>query len=130
MRMNRLIVFLLLVVSLMIAGCSGTGGGGTGGSGTLAIHMSDGSGNGITDATVTITRIDANVNGSWQTVSNQTQTVDLFDLRNQDTVIGSALVEAGHYTQVRLIVSSATVTDSTGTHDVIIPSGIHTGIKI
>src|SRR5262249_36527485 len=41
-----------------------------------------------------------------------------------------SLTQAGHVTQVRLIVSSATVTDGTGTHVVDIPSGIKTGIKL
>lgn len=84
----------------------------------------------ITSVEVDIDRIEAHVNGSWQVVNDVAQTVDLMTLVENDTVVGQSLVTAGSYNQIRLIVSGGRVTDSDGTHDLQIPSGIQTGIKI
>ncbi len=124
------IIALAALVIAAVTGCAGSSGIGSNGSGQLAVHMSDGGGPGITAVSVTITKIEANIDGSWQTVSNATQTVNLLDLVTNDTVLASATLPAGSYTQIRLIVSSGTVTDASGTHNLVIPSGLHTGIKV
>jgi hypothetical protein len=120
--------------SVALAGLHGCGGStgtvGTGGTGQLAVHMSDGGGNGITAFNITVTKIQANIDGQWQTISTTPQALNLLDLQNTDILLGTATVPAGTYSQVRIFVSDATVTDSTGTHTVIIPSGAQTGIKI
>ncbi len=127
-------IFATLVCLAFVLGGCGGGGAGTGsvggGSGTLAIHLSDAGGNGITAANLTITKIEAHIGSKWETVFTGSQTVNLLDLRNTDMVLGSALVTAGNYTQVRIFVSNATVTDATGVHSVTIPSGLQTGIKV
>lgn len=122
------LVFSMIVVAI---GCGGSGSAtGVRGTGTLAVHLSDGGGGDITAVNVTVTRIEAHLGSRWHTVFAGSRSLDLFDLRNADTLLGSALVPAGHYKQVRMFVSEATVTDSSGVHDVQIPSGLQTGIKI
>jgi hypothetical protein len=84
----------------------------------------------ITSLKVTIDRVEAHINGQWLAVATQPKEYDLLSLVKNSVQIGSANLPTGHYTQVRLFPSSATVTDSTGTHTVTIPSGLQTGIKL
>lgn len=118
-----------LVVAFTVQGCGGSTPLSSE-TGTLAVHMSDAGGSDITAANVTITKIDAHIGSNWQTVFTGSQAVDLFALRNNDMILGSALVAAGDYSQVRIYVSNATVTDSTGVHTVEIPSAEQSGIKV
>ena len=126
---------LLLVVPALalLSGCGGSGGGSGGssvGSGTLAVRLSDAPDPSITALNVTIPKVQANINGRWTDVAAPNQTYNLLDLAKNDVLLGQANLPSGTYTQVRLFVSSATVTDSTGTHDVTVPSGSQTGLKI
>src|SRR5579859_7504466 len=109
-----------------LAGCGGGGSGGGGGNnpngnGTLTVQMADAPDPTITAFNLTIDRVEANVNGTWETVSTATQTYNLLTLDKVPTNLGSANLPAGAYTQVRLFPTAATVTDSTGTHNVKIP---------
>jgi hypothetical protein len=131
-KLHLLGVLALVVGMLIFVGCGGSGGGSAlfGGNGTLAVRMADAPDPTITDVTVNIDRVEANVDGQWQVITDTDTSVDLMDLIQNDMLLGQALVPAGRYTQVRLIVTGGTVTDSTGTHDLVIPSGMQTGIKI
>lgn len=92
--------------------------------------MADAPAPSITAFTLTIDRAEVNVNGTWETVSNRTQTFNLLAFAKVPTDLGSANLPAGTYTQVRLFPTVATVTDATGVHIVKIPSGSQTGIKL
>jgi len=121
----------LVIFAVLMLGCGGSGSPtAVGGNGTLSVHMADAPDPTITSVVIHIDKVEAHVGSGWQTVSNTTQIVDLLDLVQNDIVIGQALVPAGKYTQIRLMVSSGTVTDATGTHNLVIPSAIKTGIKI
>lgn len=127
--LRALRVMLLLgaiVVSVFLAGC---GGGGTG-NGTLQVAMVDGPDPTITALNITVSKIEANINGAWTPINLSVQTFNLLDLAHSSLVVGSLGLPPGHYTQLRLTPSSATVTDATGTYNVNIPSGSQTGIKI
>jgi hypothetical protein len=68
--------------------------------------------------------------GRWVTLVDTPQTYDLLEL--QDGVLahmGDALIPAGHYEQIRLIVSDAAVVVDGVTHELFIPSGEQTGLK-
>ena len=68
---------------------------------------------------------------SWETLVDETQTLDLLTLQNDVTaVLGDAEVEPGEYSQLRLIVDSASVVVGEEEEDLTIPSGTQTGIKI
>lgn len=122
---------LIVALTLTAIGCGGGGGSASAsGSGTLRVWMADAPDPSITSVEVDIDRIEAHLNGNWQVVSDADQTVDLMTLVENDMVIGQAVVAAGTYNQIRLIVTGGRVTDDDGTHDLQIPSGIQTGIKI
>lgn len=122
-----------LVLGVSAAGC---GGGGSvapssgSGAGTLSVRLADAPDPGVTAVNITVDRVEANVDGAWQPVAVTPQTFNLLDLAKDSSLLGSASLPAGHYSQVRLFVSSPSVTDGAGTHDLTIPSGDQTGIKV
>jgi hypothetical protein len=60
----------------------------------------------------------------WIVVSDAVQTFDLLTLSNGVTaVMGEAELDAGHYTQLRLIIDSAEVIVDGESHDLTVPSG-------
>jgi hypothetical protein len=117
-------------VGLLSVGCGGGGAGG--GSGSVSVALADAPDPSATAVNVTIDRVEANVNGTWTPITSGTPAFsgNLLTLASTDKLLGTTSLPTGHYTQVRLFVSSATVTDSTGTHDVTIPSGSQTGLKV
>lgn len=126
-----LLLGVLLTAILAINGCGGSGGAvGTGGTGTLRVHLVDGSDPDITRVDVNISEVSANIDGQWQVLTNTSQSFNLLDLVLNAAVIGEKVLPTGNYTQIRLKVSSATVTDSTGVHQLVIPSGAQSGIKV
>lgn len=104
---------------------------------TINVAMTDAPA-GFKAVTVTVNEIDIHKNGTdstsgWQTISTQPVTVNLLDLANGKTkLIGSNLIDAGDYSQIRLILgNSNTVTTMDGTtHSLTVPSGSQTGIKV
>lgn len=110
----------------LLIGCGGAGGG----SGTLVVSLADAPDPSITAINVTIDKVEAHVGGQWTTIAGAPQSFNLFDLVTNEALLGSANLPTGHYTQIRLFPSAATVTDSAGTHSVVIPSGVQTGVKL
>jgi len=134
---------MLPTFSVLLAGCGGGGGpvgpGGPG-AGTLQVNLVDAPDPTISALNVTINRVEAHVvdpenlndneDSHWQTITTAPQSFNLLDLARNEAILGSTSLPAGHYTQIRLFPSAATVTDSTGTHNVTIPSGVQSGIKL
>ncbi|HVL38292.1 MAG TPA: DUF4382 domain-containing protein [Fimbriimonadaceae bacterium] len=130
-KLTLWMTILACITAISGLGCGGSGSNPfTGGNGTLAVRLADAPDPTITDVDVNIDRVEANIGGQWQVITDADQTVDLMDLVHTDLLLGQALVPAGRYNQVRLIVTSGSVTDEDGTHNLLIPSGIQTGIKI
>lgn len=96
----------------------------------MRIFMADAPLPDVSSLVIRIDKIEAHVDGDWRTVAAAPQDVDLLLLKNQAMVTAESGLPAGHINQVRLFVSSAVVTDSTGTYDVDIPSNLQTGIKV
>lgn len=84
----------------------------------------------ILGLSVTISRVEAHVGSGWMAITTTPQTFQLFDLITNEAILGSLNLPTGHYTQIRLFPTAATVTDTTGTYPVTIPSGAQTGIKL
>ena len=123
---------LAIAFSGILAGC----GGGVGGSSStpttgVQVRLKDAPGN-FQHVNVTISAVQVvDASNGVTTISNSPQTFDLLALQNVDAVIGTASLPPGNYTQIRLIVSSASVVDNNGvTHAVTVPSGSQTGIKL
>ena len=70
--------------------------------------------------------------GGWIVLENDPATFDLMTLQNgQFATIGSALVPAGHYTEIRLKLGAGSnvVVDGV-THSLVVPSGMQSGLKL
>jgi hypothetical protein len=128
-----------LFCGLALAGCGSassgvsSGLGTSGGTGTLSVRLADAP----IDAdkvNVTFSRVEAHVStadsSQWQTLRSTPMTVDLKTLVLSDTELATAQLPAGHYDQVRLVVSSAEIVQGTNTYVVTVPSGIQSGIKL
>lgn len=100
----------------------------------------------IERAEITITRVEARLttqsaesqpadeeDSEWIIVSEEEKTLDLLDMRNGRTdLLADATIPAGHYTELRLIVTGGTVKliDDDRIFDLRVPSGEQTGIKL
>lgn len=126
----------LIGISLLIVGCEDTTiGTDSDGTGTLEVLLHDAPAN-YEEVNVFIERVEVNngeTEGGWETISTPEQSYDLLELVNGAMeVLGSAELEAGTYEQIRLILSSgghSVVVDGTE-HDMFVPSGEQTGIKL
>jgi len=121
-----------LTLGVATIGCGGGGGSVSSGSGTLNMSLADAPDPTVSSVDVTIDHVQANVDGQWQTLSSSSPAFsgNLLNLATTTSPLGTMTLPTGHYTQVRLFITSATITDSTGTHDVTIPSGAQTGLKV
>ncbi len=80
---------------------------------------------------ITFSEISAHINGKWHTVVGQQTTIDLLQWTNGNSVLlGEAKLEAGIYTQIRLIVEKAEVRVDGKTYPMEVPSGSESGLKI
>ncbi len=63
--------------------------------------------------------------GGWVAVSSEPKTFDLLELRDEGAteLYAEAEIPEGDYNQIRLDISSVVVTDSSGEHDAMLPSG-------
>jgi hypothetical protein len=131
---------LALVPVFALTGCGGGGSGGGANTGTLRVSLVDAPDPTITSLNVTIDRVEAHVvnptdpndnePSHWKAITTSPQTFDLLDLMTNEAILGSTSLPVGQYSQVRLFISNATVTDTTGTHPVTVPSAGNTGIKL
>jgi hypothetical protein len=81
---------------------------------------------------LTITSVEVHrAEGEWFVINGNTQTVDLLELQNGVTMVfADTLLPAGHYTQIRLIISEAEIVVDGITYPLEIPSGSQTGLKL
>ncbi|MEM7824051.1 MAG: DUF4382 domain-containing protein [Candidatus Aenigmatarchaeota archaeon] len=130
--MRKLLLAVLAIV--LIAGCVAPTG-----AGTLQLKVTDQAQN-ITALTITIDKITAHFSTQnvtpteegtetnetegtgWVTILRGPKMVDLVDVKDLYDILGETELPAGQYTQVRVYVSSATVTTDAGTFNLTIPS--------
>ncbi len=132
---KRVRALAVIAAGIVAFGCGGgggssSGGGLSGGSGTMNIRLADAPDPTISSIDLVFNKLEAKVGNQWPTIPLADETVNLLDLTDADMLLGSAVLPAGHYNQIRLFVSSATVTDSDGTHDINLGSIKNTGIKV
>lgn len=133
--MKTLITVLLLALTFAFMGC-GPGSD----TGTLHIVATDAPFpfDSVSSATVTLSKIevrnkDHSEHGdAWVTLSEETKTIDLVQLRNGVTADLLTLeIAPGIYDEIRLVVSAGTVTLKDGTvFNLNVPSGSSSGLKI
>ncbi|MEN6312081.1 MAG: DUF4382 domain-containing protein [Acidobacteriota bacterium] len=120
--------------------------------GQLSVSLTDSSTDQYNAVYVTIKQVDVHAegatDGSWTTVAAPNKTVNLLTLVNGvREQLGLASLAAGHYTQLRLIIgdeqdsgvnilsqahpyANYVIDDSNEYHQMKIPSGVQTGVKI
>jgi hypothetical protein len=103
-------------------------------SGNVRTYLTDAPGD-YDEVWVTISSVQIHRNGDsdaeWITLSEEEQTYDLLTLQDAVTaILGDAAVLPGSYSQLRMIVADAWVVVDGEEHDLTIPSGAKTGIKI
>lgn len=142
----RLILLSFLAVYLMACG----GGGSSTAQGTLSTLLTDASTDTYQAVYVTISRVEvhADAGGGWQTVANPDKTYNLLELVNgvRET-LGIAAMNAGHYTQMRLILGATpgtginilslphpfanyVIDQNDAVQELTVPSGMTTGLKV
>ncbi|TET87004.1 MAG: DUF4382 domain-containing protein [Desulfobacteraceae bacterium] len=134
---------------LTLAACSGGGSSSGGGTGTLDIALSDATIDGCQAVYVTIAEVQVHKDGgSWEVVASPEKTYSLLDLVNGVRErLGLSELEAGNYTQMRLILghdsddelnmlgeehpfANYIIDESSDCHELEVPSGYQTGIKM
>lgn len=155
---GRVFGAIALLTTVFFLGCGG-GGGGTsegGGTGKLSLSLTDAAVDGLKAVYVTIDEVQVHLGGSesppanWKTVSDvgNGKTYNLLELVNGvRTDLGLTDLEAGRYTQMRLILgrtpddgvnllsrrhpfANYVITAEDEVHELKVPSGFQTGIKI
>lgn len=130
---NKTLAVVLAVGMFAFAGCSTDS---TPEMGTLEVKLHDAPAD-YDEVNVFIERVEVNNSMNeeegWQVISEPNQQYDLLELSNGVfEVIGEAELEVGLYPQIRLILSrdnNSVVVDGE-VHDLFIPSGAQTGVKL
>jgi hypothetical protein len=125
----------LSATAIFILGCSDSTSPETG-QGQIKITMVDAPA-GYNQVNIVVTRVEvhkggADSNSGWFVINNNTATYDLLTLRNgANVVIGNGSLDAGNYTQIRLIIGAGSnvVVDGVS-YPLEIPSGEQTGLKL
>ncbi len=108
------------------SGTAPSGGAGTG-SGLAVFTIADKAADmgTVTSVKLTVNSVQAHGSGGWVTLSSTPMTFDLLSLKASGVkaLLAEANLTSGSYDQVRLEVANVSVTDSSGTHDAVLPSG-------
>lgn len=155
-RVKALRLWIWIVLSFFISMLAGCGGGGSSsssvgsGTGTLSVSLLDATTDEYNAVYVTIEEVQVHKgeNGNWKVVASPWQTYNLLELVNGvREQLGIAELETGHYTQMRMIIgkrpddginilsephryANYIIDKSNEYHELKIPSGLQTGIKI
>jgi hypothetical protein len=117
-------------------GCSDDSTGPASGNGSLKMYLVD-SPSSFDSVIIFVSRVEVHKSGSdstsgWYVINNTLRSFDLLQLRNgASVVLGDSILQSGDYTQIRLILADGNyVIDNGVKHDLIVPSGSQTGIKL
>jgi len=134
-KLKGLIWFIVLSSVMFLVACGGGGGSGSGGTGTLSMAVTDAKPMlpaGVTNLFVTIEEVLVHKSGGgWTSLPlvESPYTIDLLQFQDGNTteLVPPTKLKSGKYTQVRLVVSSASITfdniTSTAEEPVTVPSG-------
>ena len=121
--MKRLaIIFCLVLITLTLFGC-GQSGSSSSGKGLLQVKVTDQPGQGLTKILITVNKVEVHrTGGDWTTVVDLEKTFDLMQIKTSELQIGEQSIQTGKYTEVRLYISKAVVSDADGDIEVKVPS--------
>lgn len=128
---------LIFAVAVFFTACDNSGTGSDGSMGTMTVEMTDAPIDSADAVNVFIERVEVNnaenEDEGWIVLNEPQQSYNLLELTNGATeVIGSSELEPGVYNQIRLILSEGghSVEVDGNVHDMKVPSGPQTGIKL
>jgi hypothetical protein len=129
----KIMIMATVALALSLGGCSDTTG--PAAPGELRIILVDAPGD-FQAVNIVVQRVEAHRSAgnkdAWELLSDQTAVYDLLQLRNGvSALLAGALLPAGQYTQIRLILGAGNnvVVDGQA-HPLTIPSGTSSGIKL
>ncbi len=106
------------------------------GEGEIRMHLIDAPMN-AEEVVIVVSRVEVHMAGSsetsgWVVVNNQPATYDLLKLRNgASAILGSTRLQAGRYTQIRLILGAGSYIKVNGlVFNLGVASGFETGVKL
>jgi hypothetical protein len=132
--MNRFSMLTLLAAAVLMVGCSDTSE--PAGQGQIQMYLVDAPAAfdavNIVVRRVEVHRAGADSTNGWITVRSDSAQFDLLQLRNgASSILGGTSLDAGQYTQIRLIIGAGSHVIVDGVrHDLTIPSGFETGVKL
>jgi hypothetical protein len=121
--MKSVLSFCLATSLFLLVGCTSDSSD-PAGQGRVMMYMTDSPGS-FEAVNIVVARVEVHMSGSgWVTINDSLRTYDLLTLRNGAiTVIGDAMVNAGHYTQIRLVLGAgSTVVVNGQTFSLNVPS--------
>ncbi len=127
---------LMMFSTLALTSCSKDSNTTAPGTGTMRVRMTDAPGVyqavNLVIREVAVRREGSDSTSGWQVLQPDSASYDLLLLRNGVfTTIGSSLLPAGHYTQIRLKLSpGSTIVVDGVTYPLTVPSGLQSGLKI
>jgi hypothetical protein len=134
MKMSLKCLSFLLFIGMMISlkGCGNTP---SAGDGAMTVRLVDAPVTGYKEININVQEVQINQGDSgWITLSNPNTTVNLLTLTGgvSETLVDSAALPAGHYDQMRLVLGSGNtvILADDSVHDLKIPSGIQSGLKL
>ena len=151
LRFWLFIVLALFTPALaLLGGCGSSSSGGGGGTGTVSLSLTDATIDGVKAVYVTIEQVSVHKDegGGWQDIPVETKTHNLLELVNAvREELGIALLETGHYTQLRMKLTDQpddginilsephpygnyVIDDLNENTELKIPSGYQTGVKV
>jgi len=150
MRKKYHIMWFMVLLVVLITGCSGGDSGSQQGTGTLSVSLTDAPACGFDEVNVTVSKVrvhqssSASENdGDWSEITlNPARKINLLNLTNGALEsLGETPLPAGHYTQLRLVLSANTGTTpansivlsgTTTTAEIalVTPSAVQSGIKL
>jgi hypothetical protein len=124
----RILTILASLVAAMAFGCSSPSPGAT-----MSVHLVDAPAD-YQAVSLDVRRVEIHGPDGWVTLGTPNRVVDLLKLTGgvSETLADHAPLEAGHYTQLRLVLGTAnTLTLSDGSVvDLKVPSGTQSGVKL
>lgn len=112
-----------------LAGCQASGG-----NGFITVRLVDGPSLEYSELNLHVLRVEISKDGEgWMTIGTPDVTVDLLTLTGgvAQTLVDGASVPAGTYGQLRLVLGAGnTIRTADGLHDLKVPSGMQSGVKL
>jgi hypothetical protein len=130
MNTSYLMILTLLIGFLFFTGCDTSTEPGI--TGNFVLYLTDAPGE-YDEVNISVEYVEVHkADGGWITINNQPGTYNLLELTNGVTaVLGEAMLDAGKYTQIRLLIGEGSNVVLDGQqYNLFIPSGIQTGLKL